>query len=181
MSTQKKAVMCAVTVIIGIIGMKYAGEVRTSTYGLALIGGAESCRRDPYLCPAERLTAGIGSTTNINAGVLYSDEEIAAMWVEDIRRAERCINRNFNGENMTQGQFDAMTSAAFNTGCLALMWFTDRQGIKQRTTIWRHAQAKRWREMCDRLPDFVNASGRRLPGLVTRRAAERQMCLADSL
>lgn len=178
MSIRKKALVCTVTVIIGIVGVKYSGEVRTSPQGLELIGDAESCRRDPYVCPADKLTAGIGSTTDIRAGHVYTDNEIAAMWVEDIKRAERCIDRNFNGRLLTQGQFDALTSAAFNMGCLNLMWFTDRQGVKQRTTIWRHAQAKRWPEMCNRLTDFVNAAGRKLPGLVKRREAERLMCLA---
>lgn len=178
MSIRKKAVVCFVTVIIGIVGVEYSGQVRTSPQGLELIGDAEGCRRDPYICPADKLTAGIGSTTDIRAGHLYTDEEITAMWVEDIRRAERCIDRNFNGSLLNQGQFDAMTSAAFNMGCLNLMWFTDRQGVKQRTTIWRHAQARRWADMCNRLPDFVNAAGRKLLGLVKRREAERLICLA---
>ena len=177
MNISKKAATCMVTVIIGIVGMKYAGEVRTSPQGLELIGNAEGCRRNPYNCPAGVLSAGIGSTTHIRAAHSYSDDEIASMWVEDLKRAERCVNRNFNGGEMTQGQFDAMTSAAFNMGCLNLMWFINSQGIRQRTSIWKHAQDRRWEEMCHRLNDFVNAGGRKLPGLVARRQAEEVICL----
>ncbi|MBF6635571.1 lysozyme [Rouxiella silvae] len=177
MSIKKKAVTCLVAAIISIMGVKYAGEVRTSVRGLELIGDTEGCRRDPYLCPANVLTAGIGSTSGISVSHLYSDAEIAAMWVEDLQRAERCINKNFHGDEMNQNQFDAMASAAFNMGCLGLMWFTDSRGVRQRTTIWKHAQARSWAAMCNRLPDFVNGGGRKLPGLVKRREAERVMCL----
>lgn len=178
MSVKRKAVTCAVTVIIGLIGVNYAGEIRTSQTGLALIGNAESCRRDPYVCPADKLTAGIGSTTAINPRHLYSDDEIAQMWVEDIKTAERCINRNFNGRQMNQNQFDAMTSAAFNMGCLNLIWYTDRvSGQRLKTTLWRKAQARQWDAMCGRLRDFVNAGGVKLAGLVKRRDAEAKLCL----
>lgn len=181
MSIRKRIVTCAVAAIIGLIGVNYAGEVCTSQRGLELIGNAESCRRDPYVCPAGKLTAGIGSTTGIKSGRIYSDEEIAAMWVEDIRTAERCLNQNFYGRDMNQNQFDAMSSAAFNLGCLNLMWFTDRNGIRQRTTIWKHAQLKHWDAMCERLGDFVKAGGKTLPGLVERRGKETRICLEPVL
>lgn len=37
---------------------------------------------------------------------------------------------------MPQLTFEAMTDAALNLGCTGLMWFTDKNGRKQRTTIW---------------------------------------------
>ncbi|MDF7662395.1 lysozyme [Erwiniaceae bacterium L1_54_6] len=178
MSVKRKAVTCVVAVIISLMGVKYAGEIRTSAKGLALIGNAESCRRDPYVCPAGKLTAGIGSTTAIDGRHVYSDDEIAAMWVEDVKTAERCVNRNFNGHEMNQNQFDAMTSAAFNMGCLSLIWYTDRaSGMRLKTTLWRNAQARKWDVMCERLRDFVNAGGAKLAGLVKRRDDEAKLCL----
>lgn len=178
MSVKRRAVVCAVSVIIGLMGVKYAGEIRTSPQGLELIGDAESCRRDPYVCPAGKLTAGIGSTTAIDAHHFYSDDEIAEMWAEDVKTAERCVNQNFNGREMNQNQFDAMTSAAFNMGCLNLIWFTDlASGKRLKTTIWRNAQARQWDAMCVRLNDFVNAGGVKLAGLVKRREAESRLCM----
>ncbi|WP_210452346.1 lysozyme [Pantoea ananatis] len=178
MSVKRKTVTCAVSVIIAIMGLKYAGEIRTSANGLALIGNAESCRRDPYVCPAGKLTAGIGSTSSVSRHHLYNDEEIARMWVADVSAAERCVNQNFNGRNMNQNQFDALTSAAFNMGCINLMWFTDRQsGKRQRTSLWRYAQVQQWRDMCGHLRDFVYGGGVKLPGLVSRRDAEAKLCL----
>ncbi|GHM10714.1 hypothetical protein ECZU41_53820 [Escherichia coli] len=38
------------------------GNVRTNRAGLELIGNAEGCRRDPYMCPAGVWTDGIGNT-----------------------------------------------------------------------------------------------------------------------
>lgn len=69
---------CAVAVIIAIVIS--AGNVRTSERGLELIGNAESCRRDPYACPAGVLTDGIGNTHGVKAGVIKTDTQIAEDW-----------------------------------------------------------------------------------------------------
>lgn len=180
MTTRKTAKLtggaCAVSAIIAIVLSMDTG-LRINQEGLELIGNAESCRRDPYYCPAKVLTAGIGSTTGIQRNHNYSDREIAEMWVTDLRIAEKCVNANFNGERMNDNQFSAMTSAAFNLGCNGLMWYRDKNGIKKRTTIWRMASAGDFNGMCGRLVDFDKAGGKQLAGLTARRAKERQLCL----
>ena len=107
----------------------------------------------------------------------YSNQEIARRWINDLQRAENCINNNFHGADMPQLTFEAMTDAALNLGCTGLMWFTDKNGRKQRTTIWKYAQARQWPQMCNRLTDFVNAGGKRSPGLVNRRNDFKAWCL----
>lgn len=42
--------ICAIAVMITIVMGN--GNVRTNQAGLELIGNAEGCRRDPYMCPA---------------------------------------------------------------------------------------------------------------------------------
>ena len=42
--------ICAIAVMITIVMGN--GNVRTNRAGLELIGNAEGCRRDPYMCPA---------------------------------------------------------------------------------------------------------------------------------
>ena len=64
--------VCAVSAIIAIVLSMDTG-LRINQEGLELIGNAESCRRDPYYCPAKVLTAGIGSTTGIQRNHNYSD------------------------------------------------------------------------------------------------------------
>lgn len=69
---------------------------------------------------------------------------------------------------ITQGQFDALVSFAYNLGLRSLSTSTllrklndgDKQGAAEEFGRW------------------VNAGGKRLDGLVTRRAAERRMFLS---
>lgn len=174
--TKLTATACAVSAIIAIVLSSGSG-IRTNKDGLELIGNAESCRRDPYYCPAKVLTAGIGSTTGIQRNHNYSDKEIADMWMTDLRIAEKCVNANFNGERMNDNQFSAMTSAAFNLGCNGLMWYRDKNGKRKQTTIWRMANAGDFNGACGRLMDFTKAGGAELKGLVTRRAKEYALCM----
>ena len=152
--------------------------MRTTPEGQQKIAGWEDCRNTPYYCTAGVLTVGIGSTGRVEKRE-YSDSEIAGRWINDMRHAENCINQNFEGGHMPQSAFEAMTDASLNVGCTGLMWFTDDQKRKQRTTIWKKAQAHEWQAMCNRLTDFVNSGGKRSQGLVNRRTDFKAWCLRD--
>ena len=167
--------VCAVSAIIAIVLSMDTG-LRINQAGLELIGNAESCRRDPYYCPAKVLTAGIGSTTGIQRNHNYSDQEIADMWMTDLRIAEECINDKFKGKEMPVNAFSAMTSAAFNMGCVGIMTYVNKEKKRVPTTIWKKAQARDWRGMCERLPDFNKAGGVELKGLTIRRTKEMELC-----
>lgn len=169
------AATCSVGAIITLVLSMGLG-VRTNKEGLELIGNAEACWREPYLCSAGVLTDGIGNTHGVKPGTRKTDEQIAKDWAANIRAAERCINENFRGPEMNVNQFSAMTSAAFNMGCRGLMTYVNGQGKRVPTTIWRHASAARWPEMCDRLMDFTKSGGKVLQGLVTRRGKEKALC-----
>ena len=99
----------SVSAIIGIVLTKYSDEIRASKTGLEIIGNAESCIREPYYCPANILTVGIGSTGNIEQK-RYTDEEIARRWVDDIKTAEQCVNRYANGFHLPQLVLYSITS-----------------------------------------------------------------------
>ncbi len=171
------AVVCSVSVIIGIVMNN--GQVRTNQAGLELIGNAESCRRDPYVCPAGILTDGIGNTHGVVDGTRKTDQQIAADWEKNILVAERCINREFRGRDMTDNTFSAMVSAAFRMGCTGLKtYYSKVSGKRVQTSIHKWAQAGSWVNMCNHLPDFVNGGGQRLPGLVIRAAKEESLCLS---
>ena len=157
---------CAVSAIIAIV-LSMGTGLRINQAGLELIGNAESCRRDPYYCPAKVLTAGIGSTTGIQRNHNYSDQEIADMWITDLRIAEKCVNQYANGAKMNDNQFSAITSFAFNAGCSNL----------KSSTLARYASRERWVDMCNQLPRWDKAGGKSLPGLTARRAKERILCL----
>lgn len=179
MTTLKRVAIgtaCAVSAIIAIVVSN--GTVRTSEKGLELIGNAEACRRDPYVCPAGVLTDGIGNTHGVKAGVIKTDAQIAADWENNILQAEKCINGFFRGRDMSDNAFSAMTSAAFNMGCLNLRtYYSEVQKKRIETSIHKYAQAGNWPMMCNHLPDFVSGNGKKLPGLVIRRDKERALCL----
>lgn len=175
MQKRTAAATCSVGAIIALVLGLDLG-VRTNKEGLELIGNAEACRREPYTCPAGLLTDGIGNTHGVRPGTVKTDEQIARDWAKNIKDAERCINDSFRGEAMNDNQFSAMTSAAFNTGCRGLMTYVNAKKKRVPTTIWRHASAARFNEMCDRLPDFTRSGGKVTPGLVARRAKEKALC-----
>lgn len=157
--------ICAVSAIIAIVVSN--GTVRTSEKGLELIGNAESCRRDPYVCPAGVLTDGIGNTHGVKAGVIKTDAQIAADWEKNILEAESCVNKYGNGKKLNQGQFDAVTSITFNAGCAQM----------QKSTMYRMLRDSKFTEACNQFPRWTYGGGKQLPGLVTRRDKERALCL----
>ncbi|QPB42209.1 lysozyme [Rodentibacter haemolyticus] len=175
MSLKKFAVggVCSVAVIIGVVLSEYSDQIRTGQTGLEIIGNAEGCRRDPYRCPADVLTVGIGSTEfggeKIDPNKRYSDKEIADRWARDIMTAEQCVNRFANGEKLPQGAFEALTSLTFNVGC----------GKLKTSTIYHYAKQGDIRAMCEQFPRWKYSGGKILKGLVTRREKERALCLSD--
>lgn len=166
-------VVCAVGVIIGLVQTNHP-EIRTSQAGLEIIGNAEGCRRDPYQCPADVLTVGIGSTEfggeKIEPNRLYSDKEIADRWAKDLKIAESCVNRYGNGRRIPQGAFDAAVSLTFNVGCNTV----------RKSTLFRELNTGDIRGACNELPRWVYAGGKKLRGLEIRREKEKALCLTGS-
>lgn len=156
---------CSVGAIIAIL--LNAGNVRTNERGLELIGNAEGCRRDPYVCPAAVLTDGIGNTHGVKAGVRKTDKQIAADWERNILEAERCVNTYGNGRQLSDNTFSAVTSITFNAGCASM----------QKSTLFNYLRQGNITSACNQFPRWVYGGGKILPGLVTRRAAEKQLCL----
>lgn len=160
-------VVCSVGTIIAIV--MNAGHVRTNERGLELIGNAESCRRDPYVCPAGVLTDGIGNTHDVKAGVRKTDEQIARDWEMNILEAEKCVNSYGSGKRLSDDTFSAVTSITFNVGCGAMRKSTLYAMLRDGPTAWPSA--------CNQFTRWVYAGKSILPGLVKRRDAEKQLCL----
>lgn len=156
---------CSVMVIIGLVLSN--GNVKTSQAGLELIGNAEGCQRDPYRCPADVWTDGIGNTHGVT-GARKSDAQIAADWERNILDAEQCVNRYAAGGNLPQGAFDAAVSITFNAGCPTM----------QKSTMFRMFRQSDTAAACEQFPRWVYAGGRKLKGLEIRRDKERALCLS---
>ncbi|EOB2571287.1 lysozyme [Vibrio fluvialis] len=189
-----KKVLCSVTAVIGlvtggaamygesftqpvgqvVIDGKSVGELRISPKGLAITGNAEGCRLDPYTCPSGLVTNGIGNTTDVPPSIV-TVEQVAADWVRNLQNAEQCISQveRHSGKRMTQGQFDAFTSFAFNTGCARFQHNANRND----TQIYRLAKAGQFEQACQQLTRWVYGGGQKLPGLITRRGQEYARCM----
>lgn len=166
-------IICSVAMIAGIVKQQNP-DIRISQQGLELIGNVEGCRRDPYQCPADILTVGIGSTEAggelIKRNKIYTDQEIADRWADDLRHAEQCVNRYGNGQKMPQGAFDAMTSLTFNVGC----------GAVKNSTLFKMARNGYRPVICQQFGRWVYAGGKKLRGLEIRRAKETALCLSGA-
>ncbi|WGE32553.1 lysozyme [Actinobacillus genomosp. 2] len=179
MKVSKKFIACSVVAVLAILHqLPQANEIRTSKEMLSLIANAEGCASTPYRCPADVWTDGIGNTRNVTQGRFLTLEEIAGDYIDNIKIAEQCVNRKFNGEKMTQGQFDAMTSLVFNVGCYGTTtYYSKSAGKRVPTSLYKYAQTLNFKAMCTHINDFNKAGGKVLKGLVTRRAKETEFCI----
>ncbi|MDQ2192159.1 MULTISPECIES: lysozyme [unclassified Vibrio] len=150
------------------------GELRISPKALEMTGNAEGCRLDPYNCPSGLVTNGIGNTHGVPPKPVSLDQ-VAKDWVKNLQEAERCISQveNTSGKPMTQGQFDALTSFAFNTGCERFR----RNPNHSATRIYSYAIAGNYQAACAELPKWVYGGGKKLPGLINRRGLEYARCM----
>lgn len=165
--------VCSVISIIAVMYTSYGDEIALSPAGAEIIGNAEGCRREPYKCPSDVLTVGIGSTEYSGLPIepkrIYTDLEIAERWKNDIQVAEKCVNQYGNGRNLPQSVFDAATSITFNVGC----------GAMRKSTMFKYLNAGKYVQACNELSRWTRAGGRVLPGLVSRREKEKQLCLTQ--
>ena len=139
-----------------------------SDRGLQLIADAEGYRRKPYLCPAGVPTIGYGCTYYADGRRVTPKDPLISKpdaWALLAHVAGDIAGKIVKASKveLAQGQLDALTSFAFNLGFGALT----------ASTLWRKLQAGDAAGAANEFPRWVHAGGKELPGLVTRRAAER--------
>jgi lysozyme len=146
--------------------------MKTSDKGLALIQSSEGFEPKPYLCPAGKWTLGYGST-------FYADGTAVKDGDQPVTEAQALeLLRNTLGQYedavaravtvaLTQGQFDALVDFAYNVGCANFRTSTLLRKLNEGNYTAAALQFERW----------VHGGGKVLPGLVKRRAAERDLFL----
>lgn len=140
---------------------------RISSRGLDLIKESEGLKLTAYKCPAGVWTIGYGSTgPHVKVGLTITEEQAEELLRKDVKRFEDGVSAIVGP--CTQGQFDALVSFSFNLGLGALM----------SSTLLKRHKAKDYQRAGDEFLRWVNAGGRKLPGLVKRRAAERALYLS---
>lgn len=165
---------CSVAAVLGLVAQLYPNSLQTSPDGLKLLADYEDCTLNSYKDHVGVPTIGIGSTTCVRMGDTITLEEVAERFVQDVSKAEQCVIRYFNGENLPQPVFDSVTSLVYNVGCYGARWNHKQD---RPTFINRYAVSGDWEKTCYRLGDFIYAGGQKSQGLINRRTKEQRHCL----
>jgi len=145
--------------------------MQISNKGLELIKEFEEFRSKAYLCPAKIPTIGYGCTFYAN-GKKVSLKDKGLSKEEAIKLLIVVIDREFDINplikvNITQNQFDALTSFAYNVGI----------GNFINSTLLKKVNEKDFKGASAEFPKWIRANGKVLKGLVNRRAKERELFL----
>jgi lysozyme len=143
-------------------------NMKISDQGIELIQRFEGCRLGAYKDAVGVPTIGYGHTHGVKMGDHITHQEAEQLLVEDVSIFEKCVNEMFGVTELTQGQFDALVSFAFNLGCGALRKSTLRKRIESGNPVLAAREFPKW----------CHAGHRKLKGLVRRRAAERELFLS---
>jgi lysozyme len=140
--------------------------MQTSKAGVDLIKKFEGRRLAAYRCPAGVWTIGYGHTTDAGSpkvvpGMVISATQADEILKQDLRQYEEGVTRLLK-VSVTQGQFDALVSFAYNCGVGAL----------QKSTLLKKINADRHANVPAEFMKWTRAAGKELPGLVRRRRAE---------
>ena len=120
-----------------------------------------------YVCPAGYKTIGFGHRTDEITTI--TEPEAENLLKKDLKKFEQGLCKMLNAEelNVTQNQFDALISFAFNLGLSALAG----------STLWRLFTHGDIQGAADEFTKWIYAGGKPLEGLKRRRQAERELFL----
>jgi lysozyme len=139
----------------------------TSVVGVELIKEFEGCKLKAYLCPAKKATIGYGNTFYSNGSKVKIGDVITQEQADDLLRLilpefESIVTKRIK-VNLTQNQFDALVSHAFNTGGSDTLFKLVNEGRDVRQ--W-------WTTR------YIQGGGKVLAGLVRRRKAEYDLFMS---
>ena len=145
--------------------------MKTSKEAIKKIADFEGIRLKAYLCPAGVLTIGVGHTgPDVKEGMTISKQRALDLFEQDIRIFENHVT--VTGLTLTQNQFDALVSFAYNCGV----------GNLQRLVKGRdYRQIAEAMLLYDKAKDPKTGKKVTLPGLTKRRRWERELFLSDGM
>lgn len=158
--------------------------MNVSPKAVAMIKHHEGVRQKPYRCPAKLWTIGVGHVLYPEQGKLkledrmsvplrpeddrvFSMEEVDGILRSDLSRFERGVAQ-YCPVPLTQGNFDALVSFAFNVGL----------GTLQRSTLRQKLLRGDKAGAAEELLKYCMAGGKILKGLQNRRIDERAVFLS---
>lgn len=147
--------------------------MKVSSKGLELIKEFEGFSSVAYLCSAKKATIGYGNTfwedgTPVKIGDQISKERAETLLKHVVDNFSVAVEVDIKIE-VTQNQFDAMVSLAYNIGLGAFKNSTLLRQLNRGNFVGASQEFLRWDK----------SNGKPLPGLTRRR--EREKLLFDSL
>ena len=137
-----------------------------SETGIQLIKKFEGCSLKAYKCPAGIWTIGYGHTSGVKEGQTITKKEAEAYLKQDLTTFETFVT-NLVTVAINQNQFDALVSFCYNLG----------PGNLRSSTLLKRINAGDFNGAAEQFDRWIYAGGRKLSGLVKRRAAEKTLFL----
>lgn len=146
-------------------------EMHVSPSGVDLICNFEGLRLKAYDDGVGVWTIGFGTTKypngiRVKKGDTCTLDQAKAYMQNDLKSFEQTVNNTVK-VLLNQNQFDALVSLAYNIGSTAF----------KNSTLVRQLNEGNYKAAANQFNVWVNAGGKRMQGLVNRRAAERALFL----
>ena len=149
-----------------------AGEVtKVSQFGIDLIADFEGYRSKAYDDGVGVWTIGYGTTIypngiKVKRGDTCTLEQAKDYMAHDLQRFESAVYENVTVD-LNQNQFDALVSLTYNIGI----------GAFGKSTLLKKLNSGDYKGASNQFDVWVNAGGKRMQGLVNRRAKENEVFL----
>ena len=140
--------------------------MKTSKNGINLIKTYEGCRLEAYKCPAGVWTIGYGHTAGVKKGDKITQLQADTLLFVDLQKFENAINKAVK-KPITQNEFDALVSFAFNVGI----------GNFEKSSLLRLINMGHFELAAQQFERWIYAGGKPLNGLKKRRRAEKTLFL----
>ena len=150
--------------------MKNFGEYSAES-AMDFIEAWEGCRLAAYKCPAGVWTIGVGHTKDVTEHDEITYEQSRELLRQDIEEVKREL-APFVNVHVTEGQYVALVSLAFNVGASYV--------VHQCPRLMRAVNAGDAEEAARQFLDVNKSNGKVLPGLVRRRKSEANLFLGES-
>lgn len=132
--------------------------------GKSIVRKFEGCKLTAYLCPAGIPTIGYGHTHNVKLGDTCTQQQ-ADEWLEDDFFYATSDVKSVVKVPLTDNQLDALASFVFNLGVRKLI----------QSTLLKKLNAKDYTGAANEFDKWVFAAGKKLNGLIARRAEEKKL------
>ena len=134
--------------------MKHLNQIGEK--GLNLIKEFEGLRLVAYKCPAGVWTIGYGHTYNVKEGDIITEAQATEFLMEDISNAVDIVSGSTMDVELTQNQFDALVSFAFNVGVGAFKGSTLLKKINNSATLSEiETEFRRWNKSGGKILDIL--------------------------